>query len=253
MKNTDPATCEYYVKKCREHLARTKLSWLLAVQGCREYNLDGDDIRSLTESAVAFEDLDLSGRQAKLIRKLCNLHLLGLKANFEIFLNRILTAALRRNFPEIEPDKWTKAADGKLPLGTFVSAIELDSPQEFIIAQVVPTHDLEKFNAVFAQLLQSSLQQSICRDDHRSWHQIKTAFEVRHLIEHQNGNADRYFFNTCSGSWMHSSWADFPNLEDASKRNGRCQVHARDKDFEATYDAMVKAATLIGKTIAGTK
>jgi hypothetical protein len=85
-----------------------------------------------------------------------------------------------------------------------------------------------------------SLAKAVGKSDRRLWAQTHSAFEVRHLIEHTKGKVDRKFIEkvVLDDRWKTSSWADLPVAKDK-------RIEIREKDFNATYEAMAAAAEII--------
>jgi len=77
----------------------------------------------------------------------------------------------------------------------------------------------------------------------RYWQQINTAFEVRNLIEHRDGQADRHFRELLASDWAISSWGARERLERLEK------VVVEDEDVIQTYRAMLEATSLLTRAV----
>jgi hypothetical protein len=92
----------HYDTECRKHLNRVRLSHLLALEAVRfeQDRLDkkhGDLIRASFGNGM--QDVF----ETKLRRVLHELHIVSLKTNFELFLNRLLSTVWTFHFAELAP------------------------------------------------------------------------------------------------------------------------------------------------------
>jgi hypothetical protein len=90
----------YYGTKCTEHLVRVRLSHVLALAGLREESLGHDLIVNalVAESTGSIDDRSL---RVKVVAGLHEVHLVSLKANFELFLNRMLWTVWVHDFERL--------------------------------------------------------------------------------------------------------------------------------------------------------
>jgi hypothetical protein len=131
-------------------------------------------------------------------------------------------------------------------LAEFAVAVAdgLAAAKEFIMRRIVPAQGLDRFLKIILESTESDkrpgidLRHEICTHNHRVWSQIAMAFQVRHLLEHTNGEIDGEFLKKVGGDKKQSSWADHPF-------DKGLRIEMRDKDFDEIFDAMVNAAPII--------
>src|SRR5687767_9746533 len=89
--NTSSERVTFYYQKCEQHLSRVRVSHLLALRAVDIGVADShEDFRKIVD--VAFPNLNAARIEQKLMSGLNQVHLVALKADFELFLNRVLTA-----------------------------------------------------------------------------------------------------------------------------------------------------------------
>lgn len=222
----------YYTSKCVQHLSRVRLSHALALDGL---TIEAEEPEFNEILLAAFDTRDEGQREAKLHRGLHELHLTALKAEFELYLNRLLTVIWDEHFPRLATDLKRRS---KYTLRDLAGAvIEGKTSKEFIIEKVVPTHGLEQFVDGFESATAINIPKVISQRGPSLWQQIKVAFEVRHLIEHRDGRVDVRFREHVKPYWEHSSWG---RLEVELEQVARVPVD--NEDVIVTYDAMRQAA-----------
>jgi hypothetical protein len=229
----------HYETKCRQHLSRVRLSHVLALGALSGEKVQSDDIAELIR--VSFDDEMQDRYKAKVHTVLHKLHLLSLKANFELFLNRLLSTVWTFHFPELRP---TIPGDMSLPLRKLAaefgpkteSSVDV---REFIINRIVPAHGLQQFEKALAKATRIQLSDVLNRKNVHNWPQIYTAFEVRHLVEHRDGRADNEFRTKLAQVWVQSSWGRRQRLERLKK------VPVEKEDVVETYTAMLDATELL--------
>jgi hypothetical protein len=113
-----------------------------------------------------------------------------------------------------------------------------------IIDKIVPEYGLPRFITVMKKATQISLPDVLKRNNSRCWPQICTAFEIRHLVEHNDGKVDNKFRSKLVGLWQHSTWGKRePSLERLKK------VVVEEEDVTETYKAMVDATGLLTEAV----
>jgi len=163
--------------------------------------------------------------------------LLLLKIEFEIFLNRMLANvwdhfydhAISVNLKVLQKEKVSLA---EVSAGT-------DAVRELVRRKLIPTQGLKAFVAKFNSVAGMPVVDFCDALGPGIYAQIDTAFQVRHLIEHQNNVVDDRFWNNVKDSWGKSSWSDLP-YGSANK------VLCREEDFMKTYYSMVLFASAFG-------
>jgi hypothetical protein len=170
-------------------------------------------------------------------------HLASLKANFELFLNRLLSIVGRFHFRDAMT---TTPRDKRMRFRDLAEAGNsgLDDSDicEFIISKVVPEHGLGEFRKVLKRTTGIDLVAALHQKNTSDWPQIYTAFEVRHLVEHRNGRVDRKFLAEVDQKlWSQSSWgrggSGLPMLLE--------KVPVEEEDVIKTYEAMLGATRLL--------
>jgi hypothetical protein len=231
------SNCDYYGGKCRKRLFRTKLLHdvtlqhlddLLNTAGAAQYE------RSLREALEPQEREPSSPLREKLIKVVVESHFLNLKVNFEYFLSRMLYCLWSSHFEQL-----TRRSKKPVPLRNSAQALSGQGGRELVIDKVIPRHGLAPLAKCFQEATKQSLPDRLNTRDQKLWSQVSTAFEVRHLIEHRKGRIDEMFRRKVQAHnhWGNSSWRDFSLSQD--------RIEVREKDFEATFDAMVRAAEII--------
>src|SRR5688500_3591076 len=87
----------YYGQKCQLHLTRVRLSHEIALRGLSEEQVAWSAAFA-DLAAGAFDIGPADTQEGKLRRGLSEVHLVALKANFELYLNRIVTAIWTAGF-----------------------------------------------------------------------------------------------------------------------------------------------------------
>ena len=118
------------------------------------------------------------------------------------------------------------------------SASKSVDTRQFVIDQAVVSQGLTALANQLDEVADISIRDVIVRADYRDWAQISTAFQIRHLLELTKCLAVGLFLGKVRKSWKSTSWADL-----TSEKGVRIEI--REVDFEATYDAMVRAAKLV--------
>jgi hypothetical protein len=133
------SNCEYYGRKCREQLHRTKLSRDLALHHLSQVH-DSDAISQY--QSLIIESLDPSDRirskfDRKLITVIVESHFLTLKVNFEFFLNRMLYCLWYFQFDKLAYRKKKGWLADSSPLREFAQSLSLGDGKEYIIGKIV--------------------------------------------------------------------------------------------------------------------
>jgi hypothetical protein len=227
----------HYGRKCEQHLSRVRLSHLLALGGLR---IDALDLESPFNALVraSFQEVQPDLQDMELRRGLHEVHLIALKANFELYLNRVLTVVWTAHFPSLAGN-----APGKrdFSLREFAeAAVHGNGAREFVIQMVVPEYGLTALVGMLKEATGIELPKGLTAYAFSQWSQIKVAFEVRHLIEHRDGRVDSDFQAHVQKFWSNSSWGKRGRLPDMLER-----ITVEEADVGNTYDAMREAARLL--------
>ncbi len=180
----------HYKIKCSQNLNRVRLSHILALKAVQdEQILSEGKYQDLVRASFANTEQD-NKNLARMRTVLHNQHLLSLKINFELFLNRLLSTIWAFHFTELAP-----TISGEVSLSeigaTVVEAGESPADlREFIIEKVVGNQGLEHFEKVLKRATQIRLRDVLYAKDFHYWPQIYTAFQARHLVEHRDGKVD---------------------------------------------------------------
>jgi hypothetical protein len=188
---------------------------------------------------------------AKLRIVLHEIHLLFLKATFELFLYRLLSTVWTFHFTELVP---TISGDVHVSLHELAASFEqvtessVSMPSTFIIDKIVPEYGLPRFKTLLEKATDINLPDVLNGKDFRCWPQIYTAFEVRHLVEHNDGKVDKKFRakfrGNLAGLWQRSTWGKRePSLERLEK------VVVEEEDVIETYTAMLNATSLLTEEV----
>jgi len=232
----------YYKIKCSEHLNQVRLSHLLALKALQDDQLLSDrKFRDIV--SASFLDIGQDKTLAKMRMVLNKLHLLALKINFELFLNRLLSTVWTYHFTELAP-----TISGHVDLSELAASIvgigESNADlREFIVDKVVWNHGLVHFEDVLKRTTQIQLYEVLNAKDFHYWPQIYTAFEARHLVEHRDGKVDGRFRAAVARFWPTSSWGKRLSLEGLEK------VVVEEEDVIATYEAMLNATELLANEV----
>jgi hypothetical protein len=187
---------------------------------------------------ASFDEATADLRDMKLRRGLHEIHLIALKADFELYLNRVLTVVWMAHFESLA---------AKAPARRDVSlrelaeaAIQGGSGRDLVIDMVVPAHDLSRLVASLREATDIRVPKDLPAFDFRKWSQIQVAFEVRHLIEHRDGRIDSEFRTHVRHFWPNSSWGRRGRLPSAPER-----ITVDEADVVSTYEAMREAVRLV--------
>jgi hypothetical protein len=241
------ARLNYYKRKCHEHLSRVRLSHAFALERLRRNGLFSDgSVNELISASFANGLHEQAGNQ-KLEKVINELHLMALKANFELYLNRLLTTLWTFHFSQLVD---TIAGDKRISLADLASAVaehaDEFSAKKFVIEQIVPGYGLRRFTNEIKKTIHVSVEDVLDTKDPTYWPQIYTAFEVRHLIEHCDGKVDGDFREHVAASWPNTTWGRHGNnLWTVEK------VEVAEEDVKITYSAMLEAARLITEQVIG--
>jgi hypothetical protein len=236
----------YYDRKCQQHLNCVRLSHLIATGALEnaDWTPDGSLERLLDSS---FDKAQREVRDAKLRHGLHEIHLVALKANFELYLNRVLSAIWTVSFLALTP---------KMPAGRDVSLRELAESllddgegemkaRDLIIDRIVPVHGLRQLVTMLKESTGIRLPDLLYRTNLRYWPQIHVAFEIRHLVEHRDGTVDPTFRKSVAQLWDTSSWGHREQLD------GLRKIRVEGEDVNATYEAMAHGAALLTQELLG--
>src|SRR5262249_12339645 len=179
-----------------------------------------------------FDDKPQQHFGAKLPRVFNEVHLVGLKANFELFLNRMLSAIWNAHFKELVS---RIPKDKSMLLREFAeSLLEGDesngNARELIVDRIIPSHGLPQLVHALKESTGIDLPAVLNRKHFHCWPQIRVAFEVRHSIEHRDGKIDRMFRNNVASVWSNSSWGQRQAIDQLEK------VGVDAQDVAVTYD-----------------
>jgi hypothetical protein len=231
----------HYGRKCDQHLSRVRLSHLLALDGLR---IDAAGLALHINDLVraSFEEVQSDLRDMKLRRGLHEVHLIALKADFELYLNRVLTVVWTAHFASLA-DK----APGKRDVSLrqlAEAAVHGNAGRDFVIQMVVPEHGLTALVGTLKEATGIELPRDLPAYDFAQWSQIQVAFDVRHLIEHRDGRVDSDFRAHVKKFWSNSSWGKRNRLPDLLDR-----ITVEEADVGYTYDAMRDAARLLTEAL----
>jgi hypothetical protein len=207
----------YYDTECCKHLSRVRLSHLLALDALGfEADLASKKHGDLIGASFGNAKQDVF--ETKLRDVLHEVHLVFLKTNFELFLNRLLSTIWTFHFVELT----SHISDQSIPLSELAAEFlqtgeSRAGAREFIIDKIVPSHGLDNLESLLQKTTKIRLREILNRKDFHFWPQINTAFEVRHLMEHRDGKVDRRFRSKMAQLWVHSSWGARLKLEGLEK------------------------------------
>jgi hypothetical protein len=230
----------HYGRKCDQHLNRVRLSHLLATAGLRG---DNTYLESRTNELIreSFDDAEPDWKM-KLHRGLHEVHLVALKAEFELYLNRVLTVIWTVHFTTL-PRK--AIGKGTVSLGELAdAAVQGISGRDFIIQMVVPAHGLRSLVNSLMEATSIKLPKGLPGYHFSQWSQLQLAFEVRHLIEHRDGRVDSDFRLHVGQFWEHSSWGRRGPLPNVAER-----ITIQESDVDCTYEAMRQTARLLTEAL----
>ena len=227
----------YYGRKCEQHLSRGRLSHLLALRGIRGQTPASDsEVQELVRAS--FDEIGPDLLDTKLRRELHELHLVPLKANFELYLNRILTVVWTAHFGTLAPNA---PHSRKLSLRDVgAAALQGTRARDLVIDTVVPTHGLKALVDAVTDATRIRVPRDLAGCDAAEWSQIRVAFEVRHLVEHRDGNVDGDFRRRVEGFWEKSTWGTRDPLVSSVRK-----ISVEEEDVLCTYRAMCNATRLL--------
>ena len=199
----------YYSEKCQEHLSRVRVSHVLALcslrgdsEGVRKANDLGDLIKNSFAGPVD------EAKQAEKLREIVHeQHLVGLKANFELYLSLVLTSLVTHHGKAIA-DKMERLESDSLTLRMRWNRMtrtpcETPSPHRLCRAG-----DWESWLNFWKRPLESDSQRCPKCPTSRKWStgfRFQTAFHVRHLVEHRDNKVDAKFRRDVSATWRRST------------------------------------------------
>jgi hypothetical protein len=238
--------CASYGRACRQHLRRAQLSRALALRQAASGAAVGPGDEELVREALGGAAGDVEAAVASTVTRT---HFLLLKVEFELFLNRMAHCVWDHHFPAMLRQAKGKPLSQTYKLAEFAHAAARGDAKAFVLRKVVPAHGLGGLCGALedgtgidvAGLLRG-------RGEWRHWAQVRSAFEVRHLIEHANGRLDDDFLKKLEDdgplrdAWQGSSWGGLP-------LRPKAKVPIRDEDFEATLGAMLVAAGRIADAL----
>jgi len=230
----------HYETKCRQHLSRVRLSHVLALGTLSGGQVQSEEIAGLIRAS--FDDEILDRYETKVRTVLHHLHLLSLKTNFELFLNRLLTTVWTFQFPvlslTIPRDMSLLVRDLATEFGhTIESTVDV---RNFIIDKIVAVHGLQQLKTALQKTIRIALPHVLNHKNIHYWPQIYTAFEVRHLVEHRDGRVDREFVRKMALTWVQSSWGKHGIIPEPLEK-----VPVEEEDVIKTYEAMSEATSLL--------
>ena len=231
----------HYHIKCSQHLNRVRLSHLLALKALEnEKPLVDTDYQDLV--LASFADMPWPKTLAKMHSALHKQHLVSLKINFELFLDRLLTTVWSFNFAELAAKVSRK--EEEVPLHELAESIvragesNVDM-RDFVIGRIVPEHGLHKFEEKLKDATKVRLRDILYAKNRHYWPQILTAFEIRHLVEHRDGWVNAKFRENVKDVWSNSSWGERLSLD------GLHKVPVEEVDVIKTHDAMLNSVDII--------
>ena len=230
----------FYGDKARQHIGRVRLSHLAALGGVnRAHGVDLDEGVLHRAFADPVDDLP-----AKLPRIVNEIHLVALKANFELFLNRLLWCVWEGAFPALSSKiSADKTVSLRLLARAALTAAGTVDARELVVEAMIPQHGLMAFADELKALTRIRLADTLNTVDRYCWPQVRVAFEVRHVIEHNFGRADHRFRESVAVLWPNTSWSRHGALADISK------VSVDEEDVVKTYGSMVAATNVLATTV----
>jgi hypothetical protein len=231
----------HYGRKCEQHLTRVRLSHALSLTAVEGVTRTDDlALEELVRGSFDESPPDMLG--GKLRWGLNELHLGALKADFELFLNRILTEVWKADFLRLAIERTPKKNIRLKELAAAVAGGA--SGRECVVEAVVPKHGLKELAEAIYKTTDIDLSENLPEYDFSRWSQVCVAFQVRHLIEHSDGKADSRFRNEVKKFWEHSTWGKrHPELDKVD----RLRVDAA--DVWSSYAAMRDAARLLANAL----
>jgi hypothetical protein len=230
----------YYREKCEQHLRRTMASYDLSVEALKSVDL----APFLTRHPALFDNDDPTPqKRARMQTVLIKSHFLLLKVELELFLHLLALENWRTALSDERMGKKTLAPAARKVLKKLTppdaeALLAHTDVVEALCAAIVPRQGLDKI-AEAMKPVGTDLKKLCYARGPRVWPQIKTAFEVRHLIEHRNGLIDRSFRERSSApeNWTSSNWGK--RLGELTERQKKVTV--TETDLRETADAMLEA------------
>jgi hypothetical protein len=238
MNDIEAERITYYNIKCRQHLKRVRLSHLLALDGVRNDQPLGDE----KYEGLIHESFPIARRDEYMLKVrtgLHELHLVSLKSNFELFLNRLLSTVWVFHFTELVPTISGDVTLNELALNFEHASESSNDVRAFIIDKVIPRHGLKRFEGALQKATRIRLSNLLNAKNFHYWPQILTTFEVRHLVEHRDGKVDNQFRRSVDSCWSRSTWGKRLSLE------GLAKIEVEEEDVIETYTAMLDATDLL--------
>jgi hypothetical protein len=202
-KSTAPSIT-YYHTKCGQFLQRTMTSFDLA-----KHALAQSDPQSFAADHKGLFDSNLPTQEKipRMQKVLIKSHFLLLKVQLELFLHLLGLECWRVALVEYRygGKKLSKSAWKQLEKPNARELLDHNDSVEALCATAVPIHGLKEITDSM-KVVGTDLQKLIEQHDEDIWSQVFTAFQVRHLIEHRNGNIDHRFFSSVKQTWQSSSW-----------------------------------------------
>lgn len=234
--------CHAFRDKCKQHLKRADLARRLALTQIRSGGTVISDNKKLVDEALGDAD---SNRLVAIEAVIAKTHFLLLKVEFEFFLKRIIYSLWDQYFEALLQQRKVRGLSGKHTLKEFARAVACGQAKEFVLHRLIPHHGLDAFEKVLNDSTAISLPALFKGKDQNCWCQIRSAFEVRHLIEHANGMVDERFRSNVvpEKAWQKSSWGDLT-------LQVRDKIPIREEDFQATFAAMDRATDVVAGRLA---
>ena len=212
------ARLQHYGRHCEEHLSRVRLSHSIALAAVQAD--DGTWGRRYGDvAAKSFGADPVAVQPQKLCRGLNEVHLIALKANFELYLNRVATTLWRFGFDRAaaRSKREVRVPPRYLAQLLAADAATVAGTREAIITRIVPSHGLLGLLVHIDDAADIHLSDMLKRSDTSQWSQIVVAFEVRHLVEHRDGEPDNGFRERVGRHWRASTWGGRRDLESKEK------------------------------------
>lgn len=235
--NNPLSRIEYYCRKAKQHLTRVRVSHQIALASVSR-GTSGSDVTPQLLTA-AFGSGDTAALADKLSPMVNEIHLVALKANFELFLNRMLTALWVGWFKDILA---SYSGDERLTMKDLgeilVNGDRSLTAEDLLVEAVVPRHGLTAFRTAIKAATGLDLRSIIYAGNKQRWPQVWVAFSVRHLVEHRDGRVDADFRKTVRDEWPFSSWgsADLASTQ---------KVLVMHDDVMATYRSMMESVDVV--------
>jgi len=236
VKDDSISRLRYYNDQGRQHLNRVRLSHRLALDTVQHAPLlwEGKYAELIRGS---FPNVRREEYILKVSNGLHEVHLVSLKSNFELFLNRILSTVWQFHFVELI-GSISESAMRKITRNIKNNG-ESEHDVQNIIDEVVPQHGLKRFDEELNNATRVLSPHGLDMKGIPYWPQIFIAFEVRHLVEHRDGKVDHKFRRKVDPFWPQSSWGKRLRIDRLRK------VDVQEEDVVETCSAMCEASNLI--------